>query len=221
MKKIVFFVLMAAIAVFSGFSQAGIVREFTGDVELKPAGATAFTPAQAGATIAQDTIVATGFKSTAIIAVGSTTIMVRPLTRLSLAEIQSSEGSQSVETLNVSLQTGRLRVDVKPPAGTRANATVQTPSATASVRGTEFFMDNDSVIVDKGMITFKGRNGLIQTVNKGFSSKITGNGSSSSPSVAAAESLKPSAPSGSGLAGENNLPSAPPSTGELLFEFKF
>ncbi|MDR2730531.1 MAG: FecR domain-containing protein [Treponema sp.] len=43
-----------------------------------------------------------------------------------------------LETLNVNLQTGRVRVDVKPPAGTKASTTVKGPEATASVRGTIF-----------------------------------------------------------------------------------
>ncbi|MDR3019334.1 MAG: FecR family protein [Treponema sp.] len=215
MKKLIFLALMVSIAALNGFSQAGIIREFTGDVELKPAGAAAFIPAAAGDTVAQDTIVSTGFKSTAIIAVGSATITVRPLTRLSLAEIQSSEGA---ETLNVSLQAGRVRVEVKPPAGTRASTTVQSPSATASVRGTEFDMDNDSVTVSHGKVVFEGNNGFTQTVNAGFKSEIASDGSSSNPALTAEETLMPQAPPGSGLAGENTPASTSSATGDMLFE---
>jgi hypothetical protein len=217
MKKIILLVLMVSIIALTGFSQAGIIREFTGDVELKPAGASVFSPAAAGSVVAQDTIVSTGFKSTAIIEVGSTYITVRPLTRLSLAEIQSSQG---VETLNVSLQTGRVRVEVKPPAGTKANASVQTPSATASVRGTEFEMDNDSVTVSHGKVVFVGNNGYVQTVNAGFKSEISSEGSSSNPSLIVEDGLMPTAPPGSGLAGEQGIPAAAPSTlGDMSFDF--
>jgi hypothetical protein len=165
-----------------------------------------------------DTIVSTGFKSTAIIAVGNATITVRPLTRLSLAEIQSAEG---VENLNVSLQTGRVRLEVKPPAGTRANATVQSPSATASVRGTAFDMDSDSVFVSQGKVTFEGNNGYVQTVSAGLTSEISGDGSSSAPSLTAEESLTPQSPPGSGLAGEQGASVTPSSIGDMSFKLEW
>ena len=122
MKKIILTAFFTAAIAAGLFAQNGVIRELTGEVELKHAGSTAFVPAAAGAQVALNTIVSTGFRSTAIITVGSATITVRPLTRLSLAEIQSSSDSENV---NVSLQAGRVRVDVKPPAGTRANLTVQ------------------------------------------------------------------------------------------------
>ncbi|MDR2965909.1 MAG: FecR family protein [Treponema sp.] len=217
MKKFILLVSMLSVAILSGFSQSGVIREMTGAVDLKPAGASAFTPARAGSAVAMDTIVSTGFKSTAIIAVGNATITVRPLTRLSLAEIQSAEG---VENLNVSLQTGRVRLEVKPPAGTRANAAVQSPSATASVRGTVFDMDNDSVFVSQGKVTFEGNNGFVQTVSAGLTSKIGSDGSSSAPS-SAEDSLMPQSPPGSGLAGEQGASAAASSSGNMSLEFKW
>jgi hypothetical protein len=69
----------------------------------------------------EDTVVSTGFKSTALIEVGSTVITVRPLTRLTLTEIRASSESES---LNVNLQSGRIRVDVNPPAGAKASMAV-------------------------------------------------------------------------------------------------
>jgi hypothetical protein len=215
MKKIVFLVLVLLAAVLSVYSQSGVIRELTGVVELKPAGSSVFTPAAAGDTVARDTIVSTGFRSTAIIVVGSTSITVRPLTRLSLAEIQSSEGAES---LNLSLETGRVRVEVKPPAGTRADTTVVSPSATASVRGTEFEMDNDSVTVSHGRVVFEGNNGFVQTVAAGFKSEITSDGSSSNPSLTEGESLMPQAPPGLGLAGELGGSSSVPSINDMSLE---
>jgi hypothetical protein len=169
MKKTLAFLLMLGAVVYGISAQSGEIRELTGEVSVKAAGKTAFTAAKAGDKIAQDTIVSTGFKSTAVIAVGSSVITVRPLTRLSLAEIQSSAGT---ETLNVSLQTGRVRVDVKPPAGTRANTTVQGPSATASVRGTSFEFDTVKLTVNEGTVAFSGASGPISMVNAGKTSSI-------------------------------------------------
>jgi hypothetical protein len=170
-KALVFMVLLLAI-VYGISAQAGTIRELTGQVELKAAGKSDFAVARTGDKVAQDTIVSTGFKSTAVIEVGSSVITVRPLTRLSLAEIQSSAGT---DTLNVSLQTGRVRVDVKPPAGTKANTTVQGPSATASVRGTSFDFDTVNLSVNEGKVAFKGASGPAAMVNAGETSSAEEN----------------------------------------------
>jgi hypothetical protein len=175
MKKTLAFLLMLSAIAYGISAQAtvskenGVIKELTGQVELKLAGKSTFTAAQAGDKVAQDTIISTGFKSTAIIVVGSSVINVRPLTRLSLAEIQSSAGT---ETLNVSLQTGRVRVDVKPPAGTKANTTVQGPSATASVRGTSFEFDTVKLTVNEGRVAFSGTSGPAAMVNAGETSSV-------------------------------------------------
>jgi hypothetical protein len=108
--------------------------------------AAAFTLVQKGSQVARDIIVSTGFKSAAIIEVGSSVITVRLLTRFSLSEIQSSANT---ENLNINLQAGRIRVDVKPPVGTKASDKVQSPSAAASVRGTVFYMDTKNLAVSK------------------------------------------------------------------------
>ncbi|MDR0496037.1 MAG: FecR family protein, partial [Treponema sp.] len=148
MKKtmLVLFMMFVALSVFA---QSGVIRELSGTVELKLAGATNFVPASTGAEVSRDTVISTGFKSTALIEVGSTVIAVRPLTRLTLTEIQASQGS---ETLNVNLSAGRVRVDVNPPAGTKASMSVTGPSATASVRGTSLLFDGRNVATLKGMV---------------------------------------------------------------------
>jgi hypothetical protein len=197
MKKILIavFLISAAVVVYS---QTGVIREFTGEVELKPVGASAFSPAQVGNQVTQDTIISTGFRSTAVISVGSSLITVRPLTRLSLSEIQSSAG---MENLNVNLQTGRIRVDVKPPAGTRVNTTVQSPNATASVRGTVLEMDTNNLSVIEGTVDWEGSDSVIVAVSKG-SSTIDSTGSAQDPISISSAGLQPSKPVGTGMSGE-------------------
>jgi len=218
MNRVFFTVLMVSAAVLV-YPQSGIIRELSGDVELKTAGSSVFVPAQQGSQVAQDTIVSTGFRSTAIIAVGSSVITVRPLTRLTLSEIQSSSGT---ENLNVNLQAGRVRVDVKPPAGTRANTTIQSPSATASVRGTAFEMDILNLDVIEGSVAFNGRDGTRVLVGGGSSSAITSAGSAENPRSLDTAKLAPSSPVGTSTAGESFVPSRPPvpeiTTGDVGLE---
>jgi len=214
MKKIFIASLMIIFFAFIAYSQNGVIREFTGDVTLKPAGGADFIPAAAGSTVAQNTIVSTGFRSTAVITIGTNTITVRPLTRLTLSEIQSTANT---EEINVNLQAGRVRVDVNPPAGTRANFTVQGPSSTASVRGTSFEIDARSLQVIEGKVIYSGSNGYVSVVSAGTSGAIAAGGSVLDPVEIAVLELVPSAPVGAGSSGETVIPSvAAPTFGGLV-----
>lgn len=194
MKKIIVMALMLAVIAWGICAQeSGVIQEFTGDVQLKHAGSAEFTAASTGSEVKQNTVVSTGFKSTALIAVGCSTIMVHPLTRLSLAEIQASSGT---ETMNMKLQSGRVKVDVKPPAGTKASFTVQSPSATASVRGTSFEFDTRSLKVSEGTVTFIGSSGVQIPVNAGGESIVGGEGKASDPAGNSNENIVPPPPTG-------------------------
>jgi hypothetical protein len=138
----------------------------------------------------QDTIVSTGFKSSALLEAGSAIITVRPLTRLTLTEIAAS---QETETLSLNLQTGRLHIDVKPPAGAKASFTVISPSAVASVRGTSFSIDTMNVRVREGTVSFKGNSGYAVQVPAG---SFSGVGEYSVASMAQNESGAGVTPSG-------------------------
>ena len=194
MKKTFFTILLLAAIAAGVFGQNGVIRELTGEVELKPSGASSFTAAKAGDVVARDTIVSTGFRSTAVITVGSSTITVRPLTRLSLAEIQSASETENV---NVNLQTGRVRVDVRPPAGTRTDFTVQSTTASASVRGTSFEFDMVNLSASEGTVSFGGVSGTPAVmVQAGGASFIGTDGSAVNPAEVSAAALLPPAPVG-------------------------
>ena len=192
MRKLVLMILLSTVAA-GAFAQSGIIREFSGTVEIKTAGDANFVPAAAGAELKQDTVISTGFKSTAIVEVGSTVIAVRPLTRLTLAEIRASQGT---ETLNVNLQAGRVRVDVNPPAGTKVSMSVTSPSATASVRGTGFEFDTRNINVQNGTVFFNGNNGYTVQVGAGFFAGVTGYNQSSGPQSSSNTGLTPPLPVG-------------------------
>ena len=199
MKKITIFIALILLCKAGLFAQSGVIKELAGTVELKQAGAAAFVPAKTGDRVAKDTIVSTGFKSSALIEVGSSLIAVRPLTRLTLAEISTSAGS---ETINVNLQTGRVRVDVNPPAGTKASMEVRGPNATASVRGTSFSFDTYTITVHHGKVAFisnrnvsggpgRTRESVPTVVNPGASSEIKASGRAVDPVILSRTKLIP------------------------------
>jgi len=161
--------------------QFGVIREINGgDVYLKPAGSSVFTAAKVGDVIANNTIVSTGFKSSAVIAANNSIITVRPLTQLTLEE-----------NINVNLQTGRVKIDT--PVGTTTNCTIQSPYASASVRGKNFEFDTVNIKVNEGTAVFSGVSGPAAMVRTGGKSSI---GADGKPSDTVLSSLLPAAPAG-------------------------
>jgi hypothetical protein len=194
MKKAVMTLAVMMMAAAGVFAQSGIIRDLSGTVELKAAGSAAFVAAKAGDQVAMNTIVSTGFKSTALISVGSASIMVRPLTRLTLADISAGEG---VEQIKVNLRSGRIGVDVKPPAGTRTSFAVQSPVATASVRGTAFDFDTHNLHVLEGTVAFNGAGGAMMLVPAGSESKVDSeSGKAVNPVMISEAALSPPVPAG-------------------------
>jgi hypothetical protein len=225
---LVLLLVMAGELCFSVFAQSGVIKELVGTVELKPAGATDFVSATAGAQVMQDTIVSTGFKSQAKLEVGSATILVRPLTRLTVIEITAMQG---VEMVNLNLHAGRLRVDVKPPAGAKASFTVVSPIATASVRGTSFFFDTRNVSVREGTVAFKGSAGYGVQVPAGSFTGVSAYSVAAVAQDTASAAVTVSSPVGvneatTGTAagtGTGTSPSAPsrPSSGDFGIKVEF
>ena len=86
-------ILFTVWAGISAFAQNGVILNLTGTVELKPAGETVFSPAKVGDEVAANTVISMGFKSSAMVVVGSSTILVRPLTRLVLTESSALQGT--------------------------------------------------------------------------------------------------------------------------------
>jgi hypothetical protein len=185
--------LVIFLSVFALSAQEAVIREFTGTVEIKKPG-TAWTPAQPGQKISRDTIISTGFKSTAIIDLGNSVLTVRPLTRLSLEELRSARED---ETTGLYLQTGRIRAEVSPPSGGKTSFSVRTPAITASVRGTSFAFDGINLKVDRGLVHVGGRNISGVYVRAGQRAVLNlQRGTIASPAQTAREDLTPNLPVG-------------------------
>jgi len=181
------------LAGFCVFAQNGTIRELSGIVEIKKPGSSSYVAAKAGDQVSQDTIISTALKSVAMVEIGSAVILVQPLTRLSLTEISASASS---ETININLQTGRVRVDVNPPAGLKASMTVTSPSATASVRGTSFDLSTQNLYVQHGSVSFTGNRGNSLLVNTGSDSQVKTDGSVVDPLDTRSGRLLPPLPAG-------------------------
>jgi hypothetical protein len=151
MKKILTAVLLICGTLVYG--QTAVLQNMSGAVEIKAPGSSEWKPAVQGQRLEKTAVISTGFRSTALIALGNSTITVRALTRLSLEEIIESQGAEEVRLY---LQAGRVRADVRPPAAGRTNFQIRTPSVTASVRGTSFEFDGTTLTVDEGRVHVTG-----------------------------------------------------------------
>ncbi|WP_461255514.1 FecR family protein [Treponema sp. R80B11-R83G3] len=213
MKKLLFVTIFVLTGLYV-FAQDAYIDQLTGTVEIKQPKDASFKTAIKGDKLFKDTIISTGFKSYAIVIIGGTTITVRPLTALSLAEIQKSE---ETEALNVSLQSGRVRVDVKPAAGTKALTTVSSPSSTASVRGTSFEFDTNNLYVNEGTVSFSGNNGQNVLVGAGGSSRVDQTGQVTTPRDERTANLTPPSPVGTSA---KEMPASGPAAANTPFTFE-
>jgi hypothetical protein len=106
---------------------------------------------------------------------------------------------------------GRVRVDVKPPVGAKAIATVRGPIATASVRGTSFEFDTNNLYVNEGSVSFSGNRGQAVLVGAGGSSRVEQTGRASNPRDGRNANLMP--PNPVGTSGETGAASGPAAVG--------
>jgi hypothetical protein len=201
MKKMI--LVLAFLAGAAGvFAQEALIREIRGTVEVKEPGAAVWSPAVRGQTIGRNVMISTGFKSGALIEIGNSTLNVQPLTRLSLEELAAADKNEQV---NLTLRTGRIRANVKPPVGGILEFTVKSPNATASVRGTSFEFNGVELKVDEGRVHFVGGNGTGTYVAAGHEAKTDmETGRTVGAAERAREELTPPAP-----AGVDKAPEAP------------
>jgi hypothetical protein len=201
-KQIAAALVLSGVFLFTRNVQAqeiAFFRNLSGTVEVKAPGSAAWTNAVEGNRIEKNTIISTGFKSTAVVVLGDSVLTVRPLTRLSLEEIIRSQNDEQV---NLYLHTGRVRADVSPPSGGKTDFVVRSPVATASVRGTSFEFDTERLVVEEGRVQYSLENGRQTYVAAGGMSYVDETGNALvNPFEAVAELLTPALPPGSGSGG--------------------
>ena len=153
------------------FSQSqAVVKEFTGKVEIKVAGGE-WQPVKQGMAFDTGASISTGFNSTALLDLGTSTLRVRPLTRMQLVELIARQGNVST---TLALKVGKVNAEVKVAPGLRQEFTLKGPQATAAVRGTAFEFDGVTVNVINGLVTFSNNLGQSRGVGAGERSSTAG-----------------------------------------------
>lgn len=134
-------VLVLALTLPAAAQEAAMIRAVFGTVELKTPGSE-WRGASAGDLLERESLISTGFKSAAVLSLGNVTLLVRPLSRLSLRELREADGGGE---LSLWIHTGRVRAEPGPSAGETAGLTLESPAAAVSTREPSFDFDFDTV----------------------------------------------------------------------------
>ena len=187
-------ILILCITAVSSLSAAVLtatITEVAGKVECKLPG-TDWKTAKAGDILPAGSLISTGFKSTAILKTESATLTVKPVTRLTLEELIKSEGTTKTQMF---LMAGRVKAEVTPHKGEKAEFKVKSPTATASVRGTGFEFDGKNLLVDHGSVLLEAESGIgvPQVVASGEWTSVNNTGLVSVPVAVATRGLSSNA----------------------------
>ncbi len=124
------------------------VSEVTGNVEVRTSSEGSWEPVEEGDMVPVGATISTSFNSRAVLAIGESSLTVRPLTRIRIAELAEE---QDIDRSEIELPVGRMRANVR-SAERRAEFRVTSPLATAAVRGTEFDFDGVNLSVSEGTV---------------------------------------------------------------------
>lgn len=201
-KKALTVLLLLFVSILPTFALEGEVISVSGKVEIdSPAG---WVSLKEGDVVETGYVISTGFRSKAVIKVAGSLMTVDALTRLTLEQLNESSDAHSSE---VFLDLGSISANVKKAENKRVNFQVNTPVATASVRGTEFAMGLNSLTVIDGAVSYVAKKndkkvasnvveeeeeesedtaegesgGQEMIVSKGNTSTITSSGTASNP----------------------------------------
>ena len=151
-------------------AQTAVIQGITGRVQLKaPNGE--WADATPGTTVSLGTVISTGFNSTALLDLGTSTIQVRSLTRMRLADLLRKGNTV---TTTVFVTVGRVNADVQRLPGLTQSFKLQSPVSTAAVRGTNFTFEINWVTTNEGVVEFQNIAGLGRNVGPGEGSELSG-----------------------------------------------
>ena len=192
-KKLVVVLGILLITIVPIFALSGEVISVSGKVEIEsPSGWVAL---KEGDIVESGYVISTGFRSQAAIKVAGSLITLESLTRLTLEQLSEKDDSHNSE---IFLDLGTIGADVQKAENKRVNFRVNTPVATASVRGTAFTMDSNTLTVLRGRVDLVAKINVkktdaqvaddestddedAQSVSAGNSSSVSSTGETTSP----------------------------------------
>ncbi|OPZ54731.1 MAG: FecR protein [Synergistetes bacterium ADurb.Bin520] len=170
MRKKIVFLLMVAVSAGLVAQEQAVLKDFSGKVEVQLPGG-GWKPAAANQKLPRSAVISTGFNSHATVELISSTVRVKPLTRMSITEL-AREGNKAVATLD--LRVGRLNARVDKAEGLEHDFKLRSPVSTAAVRGTEFNFARGRTEQIDGSSRVGNRLGQGRTLDPGETSRTAG-----------------------------------------------
>lgn len=175
MNKLLITLLLCTFS--SGLWAQGVISALKGKVEVQnPRGA--WVAAQVNDRVTLDTQISTGFNSQATVQLDQNTVLIRPLTRMTLGAYTQKDG---LTTTTLRLTSGRVRVNVRSTEERKNNLSVVSAVATASVRGTVFEFSGFELEVEEGVVELVNEFGQEVLVTRGGASVVKKNQNPSDP----------------------------------------
>jgi hypothetical protein len=162
--------ILAALGLYA--QERAFIRDFSGKVEIQPPGK-GWEPAARNLLVPPGSTISTGFNSFATLDLGTSNVQVKPLTRMTLAELTKKEGQVNTA---LNLRVGRVRAEVNKAEGLEHNFTLKTSVSTAAVRGTKFDGYRVRVKVIEGLVAYSNAVGQSTSVGKGEESSVQNQG---------------------------------------------
>ncbi len=173
------FGLAVVVAVGAEEELGAVAQEVSGEVEVSIEGQE-WIPLEEGDAVPIDTRISTSFGADAVIAVGENAeLTVEPLTRIEIEDLVAEEG---VDRSEMNLEVGRIQGDVEDVEDRETEFEVRSEVATASVRGTSFVFDGESLSVQGGEVAIANAYGRERTVSVAEESSASRGSSPESPS---------------------------------------
>ena len=134
-------IVLSVLGGFSLFANEGTVTYLKGKAEVHRNDS--WIQLKLGDSVYNSDVISTGFQSEVKIKVMDSVLSLGPVTRISLQELSST---QEKDKINIYLNTGTIRTKVNHTDNKRVSCQVRTPIGVASVRGTDFSVDDSNTI---------------------------------------------------------------------------
>jgi len=164
MVKIIAVALLLGATIYSAAAQTtASVQSVSGKVEIQTPGG-AWRGLSEGDEVSIGSKISTGFRSAAVLEIGSATLEVDQLTRMTLEELAEREGTVRTELF---LRVGRVKAEVTQRQGLQQDFRLRSPVSTAAVRGTSFEYDGVNLKVLEGLVALANAYGQSVSVAGG------------------------------------------------------
>lgn len=163
MRRILIITTLVLAISAASFAVDARIESVTGSVQILN-GDGVWEQGAAGMVVQSGYTIATGFNSTASVSMGDSTLIVSPVSRLTIDELTRVNGTISTDLF---LHLGRVRAEVHSAEGLKNDFRLRSTASTASVRGTEFEYDGKNLYVDEGDVALTNLIGQAHSVREG------------------------------------------------------